>query len=61
MKTPEPTIMYDLIYLVNGKVREIIQQNKPKPIIAALKRRLHIEGNYNYGLLIIKRTYCIRN
>ena len=55
MKAPRSTAMYKLLYMRNGRVVEVIEDNKPQPILRAKKRKLLIEGNHSLGLLILKR------
>ena len=55
MKAPKPTPMYKLLYMRQGRIVEVISNNKPKPILYSLKRRLLIQGNHSLGLLILKR------
>lgn len=48
MKAPKPVVMYDLLYIVDGKVKEVVLENKPITIcrwkISVLKKTTHTIG-----------------
>ena len=56
MNNLQPTQMYNLVYIVNGIIRETIEQNKPKPILRAKQRNLMIAQNHRLGLLMIRKV-----
>ena len=52
----KPTQMYNLVYIVNGKVKETIVSNSPKGICMYQKMLKEKQANYRLGLLQCRKV-----
>lgn len=55
MKQTKPT-MYNLVYIVNGVIKETLESNKP---LGICKYQMHLKwdtGRYNKGLLQCRKV-----
>lgn len=48
--TPQPVEMYDLVYVVDGKVKEVVEENKPIAVCQWRKSQIK-ETTHKLGLL----------
>jgi hypothetical protein len=46
---------YNLVYVINGKVRETLRYNVARPLGQWLLNQARDSGNYRYGLLQLRR------
>ena len=47
-------MLFDLVYIVNGVIKETIMHNQPENLCAWKRNKLLKTGNYKYGSLKIK-------